>query len=176
MGRLPLALHRAVNACRRPLLAVAIAASAVSCGDSEAKWRARLDRRAKALALLPLPIARYPGPPGVFVNTLVPTALIETKPTGATVRIDGKDRGVAPIEVPTADLVVDAQQEAGASCRISFARNGEAAPIRAYRLRFEAAEINAGLDVMQVPQALRARDHYFYFDLTDSESTQSQPK
>lgn len=176
MGRLPLALHRAGRACRRPLVALAIAALAVACGDSEAKWRTRLDRRAKALALLPLPIARHPGPPGVFVNTLVPTALVETNPTGATVRIDGKDRGVAPLEIPTADLVVGTDQEAGASCRISFARDGASAPIRGYRLRFEAAEINAGLDVMQVPPALRARDHYFYFDLTNPESTQSQPK
>ena len=149
-------------------IAFALAGALSSCGDDDGDSK-RIRGRAAALRYLPLPMGTAePGPPGVHVNSLVKALMVFTTPSGAVLSIDGKSLGTTPCEVRAEDLLAPADGDGKEAFRLVATIDGVQRPVARYLLRFEAANINAGVAPESIPNEISNSDRWLYLVLGEA--------
>jgi hypothetical protein len=148
---------------RTRALALALLALATCERAEDDAWGANLRRRVAGLRPLALPLeTSVEGCPStVLVNSLVPTILIASAPSGAEVRRGDELLGTTPFEMATTRLLADE----GAVFDLSLRAYGRGLRPTGWRLRFEAADFGCGVEREQLPEELRRRDHFLFLVL-----------
>jgi hypothetical protein len=141
------------------------ACSIASCTDKGSQEQSGIARRAAALRLLPLPNMNDPNVPrAIFVNSSVPRILVQSSPEGARVTVRGRDAGITPCEVATADILVG-PDTAESPFPLEFTLDGRTAKVTSFALRYEAANLMIGVASSRIPAPLARRDLWFYTEL-----------